>query len=104
MSLEDAQLPYAYVAYIDDAGDDGLRKVRPIEPDGASELLVQSAVVVAAQREAEVLPWLREIRPISGTNEIGVGRLLARAELWLVSTERPGLALAKPNGRVGPDT
>jgi hypothetical protein len=37
----------AYVAYIDESGDDGLTRVRPIDPDGATEWFVISAVVVA---------------------------------------------------------
>ncbi|MBM2575259.1 DUF3800 domain-containing protein [Jannaschia sp. Os4] len=54
--------PYSYVAYIDEAGDDGLRRVRPIDSHGSSEWLVVSAVVVRASRENEVKDWVSDIR------------------------------------------
>lgn len=59
---EPGELPYKYVAYIDESGDDGLKKVRPLDPDGASEWFVLSAVVVRARREQDVLAWVKEIR------------------------------------------
>lgn len=55
---------YHYVVYIDEAGDDGLRNVRPLDPRGSSEWLVVSAVVIKASRESEVTDWVSEI--ISG--------------------------------------
>jgi len=36
----------SYVAYIDESGDDGLARVRPLDADGASEWFVLGAVVV----------------------------------------------------------
>jgi Protein of unknown function (DUF3800) len=38
----------AYIAYIDESGDDGLSKVQPIDPNGASEWFVLGAIVVPA--------------------------------------------------------
>ena len=35
-----------YIAYIDESGDDGIRRVRPIDPGGASEWFVISAFVI----------------------------------------------------------
>lgn len=52
---------YGYVAYIDEAGDDGLTRVRPIDPTGSSEWLVVSAVVVSVTREDEVEGWISGI-------------------------------------------
>lgn len=43
-----------YVAYIDEAGDDGLKRVRPIDPGGASEWFVLGAYVVEADRVPSV--------------------------------------------------
>ena len=40
---------YGYIAYIDEAGDPGLNRVRPIDENGASEWLVLSAVVMRAK-------------------------------------------------------
>lgn len=53
--------PVSFIAYIDEAGDDGIRKVSPIDPMGSSEWFVLAAVVVGAHREAEVLPWVKAI-------------------------------------------
>lgn len=43
--------PYKYIAYIDESGDDGLVKVQPQYPNGSSEWLVLSAVVILADNE-----------------------------------------------------
>jgi hypothetical protein len=53
---------YGYIAYIDEAGDPGLNKVRPIDENGSSEWLVVSAVVIKASREDAVVDWVRDIR------------------------------------------
>lgn len=53
---------YDYIAYVDEAGDPGLRKVRPIDADGSSEWLILSAVVMKAKREAELDDWLLETK------------------------------------------
>lgn len=53
--------PYDYVAYIDEAGDPGLERVRPRHPEGASEWLIVSAVVVRRDFEPQIAPWIRGI-------------------------------------------
>ncbi|MEC9345492.1 MAG: DUF3800 domain-containing protein [Pseudomonadota bacterium] len=58
--MQDGQRKYAYVAYIDESGDDGLARVRPIDNNGASEWLVLAAVVVRAEREPEIVDWVRQ--------------------------------------------
>ena len=50
-----------YIAYIDEAGDDGLRQIRTKEQRGASEWMVISAVLIKTDREPEVVGWLRDI-------------------------------------------
>ena len=52
---------YKYVAYIDESGDPGLKRVKPIDKPGSSEWLVLSAVITAASREPEVTPWAAEL-------------------------------------------
>lgn len=52
---------YGYVAYIDEAGDPGLKRVRPIDESGASEWLVLSAVVMKSIREPHVVDWVQSI-------------------------------------------
>lgn len=55
------QPKYDFVAYIDEAGDDGLATVKPLDKNGSSEWLVLGAVVIDAAREAESLTWVRDI-------------------------------------------
>ncbi len=50
----------SYVAYIDESGDDGVASVRPLDPNGASEWFVLSAVVVRAEAQRETV-WVRDI-------------------------------------------
>jgi len=52
---------YGYIAYIDEAGDPGLKTVRPIDKNGASEWLVLSAVVMRAKWEPEVVNWVSNL-------------------------------------------
>ena len=56
-----SEIPYHYVAYIDESGDDGLKRIRPIDDQGSSEWMMLSAVVVKATRETEVESWVRDI-------------------------------------------
>ncbi len=55
-------MSYGYIAYIDEAGDPGLKKVRPIDANGSSEWLVLSAVVLRAKWESDVVGWVDDIR------------------------------------------
>jgi hypothetical protein len=50
----------SYVAYIDESGDDGVANVRPIDPNGASEWFVLSALVVRREAQRETI-WVRDI-------------------------------------------
>jgi hypothetical protein len=49
MVLDDEN--YSYVAYIDESGDDGLRKVRPFDKNGSSEWFVLSALLFRAEND-----------------------------------------------------
>lgn len=53
---------YHYIAYVDEAGDPGLRKVRPLDEEGSSEWLILSAVIMRAKWEADVPDWLHETK------------------------------------------
>jgi hypothetical protein len=53
--------PYRYVAYIDESGDPGLKRVKPLDENGSSEWLIVSAIVVRAQNEAGCDTLVREI-------------------------------------------
>lgn len=58
-----------YIAYIDEAGDPGLKRVKPLDPNGSSEWLILSAVVVRASREAEVVQWGRDFVKLAGSRQ-----------------------------------
>lgn len=66
-----AALQYDYIAFVDEAGEPGLRKVRPIDEDGASEWLIMSAVVMRAQRESEITDWLSKVKQEVGLDRTG---------------------------------
>lgn len=82
---------YGYIAYIDEAGDPGLKTVRPIDENGGSEWLVLSAVVMKAIREPDVKGWVRDIisdlgvrqrsdlhyRNLSPTRKVSAGNQIA---------------------------
>lgn len=53
---------YEYVLYIDEAGDDGLRRVRPIDKVGGTEWLCIGAVLVRKDNEDNVVQWVKDIR------------------------------------------
>ncbi len=53
---------YHYVAYIDEAGDDGLKAVKPLSSPGASEWLILSAVVIRAEKQALLPEWVQSIK------------------------------------------
>lgn len=64
---------YSYVLFVDEAGDDGLRRVRPIDANGASEWLCIGALLIRADNESAVVDWVREIRSdISATQGPGL--------------------------------
>ena len=52
---------YGFVAYIDESGDDGLKRVKPLDANGSSEWFILSAVVVRSSREPEVGRWQRDM-------------------------------------------
>lgn len=59
-----------YVAYIDEAGDDGIKKIRTEDEAGGSEWLVISAVVIHADNVPHVVPWLKDMIKRTGSHQI----------------------------------
>jgi Protein of unknown function (DUF3800) len=56
------ELPeYKYVAYIDEAGDPGLKAVMPRTPGGSSEWFVLAAALIPAEDEANTSAWANEM-------------------------------------------
>jgi hypothetical protein len=64
-------LSYDYVLFIDEAGDDGLTKVRPLDPEGSSEWLVISGLLVRAEDEPSCRTWLDRLRSDIGAVQAG---------------------------------
>jgi hypothetical protein len=50
-----------FVAYIDESGDTGLERVRPLTVPGASEWLVLSCFLVRIENDLNLVSWVREI-------------------------------------------
>lgn len=53
--------PYYYIACIDEAGDPGIRRVRPLDPNGASEWFVLGCSLIQVKSEGDQVTWTREI-------------------------------------------
>lgn len=68
----DIQKPeYHYIAYIDESGDTGLKRIKTLDdPAGSSEWLVIAGVVVDATREPDVPAWIASARSSLGGNQI----------------------------------
>jgi hypothetical protein len=58
-----------YVAFIDEAGDFGLKKVVPLDERGASEWFVVGAVLVRKENEPHLSGWLKAIRDEARNNQ-----------------------------------
>lgn len=62
-----------FYLFIDEAGDEGLERVRPIQSDGASEYFVMSGILVRANRYAQLensFNLIKEKIGLSVSNEI----------------------------------
>jgi hypothetical protein len=53
--------PYGYILYLDEAGDPGIRRVRPRDPNGASPWFVLGGVLTQVANESEPVQWVRDI-------------------------------------------
>lgn len=53
---------FEYVLYIDEAGDDGLRLMRPIHPEGSTEWLCLAGYLVRASSASELPAILKSMR------------------------------------------
>ncbi len=69
--MSESAAEYHYIAYVDEAGEPGLNKVRPIDEDGASEWLVLSAVVMRTKWEPKLPDWITQIRDELGLDKRG---------------------------------
>jgi hypothetical protein len=69
MSTWDGAPPYYYIAYIDEAGDPNIDRVRPIDNPGASEWLVMGAALIEASNESAPVTWVRTILDAIGSKQ-----------------------------------
>jgi hypothetical protein len=67
LSFEPADI--RYIAYVDEAGDPGLKTVRPIDRGGASEWFCVGAILIQAYRERETVAWVKNIRSLTDAKQ-----------------------------------
>jgi hypothetical protein len=63
-------IPYSYVAYVDEAGDPGLRKVKPLTPNGSSECIVIAGALIPAELEPEMSTWVQELMAVIASRQL----------------------------------
>ncbi|MDF1748463.1 MAG: DUF3800 domain-containing protein [Alphaproteobacteria bacterium] len=51
-----------YIAYIDEAGDFGLKNVAPVDPQGASEWFCMGGILIRKSNETKINNWLKDVR------------------------------------------
>ncbi|MBB3995325.1 hypothetical protein GGR95_002980 [Sulfitobacter undariae] len=88
-------LKYKYVLYIDEAGDDGLRRVQPADPNGATEWLVISGYLIRAENEQNCNTWMDHLLKDINCRS----RSLHYRKLSPKKQERAAELLASHNGR-----
>lgn len=79
-----ARVDFDYIAYIDEAGDPGLKRVKPLDENGSSEWLIIAATIVDAAREKQVVQWGRDFVDLSGsrqTNQVHFRKLNDAAQI-----------------------
>lgn len=52
---------YQYVAFIDESGDPGLKKVKPLTVNGSSEWFIVAGALVPAELEASIGGWVSDM-------------------------------------------
>lgn len=69
MNESSSEPSYDYVVYIDEAGDVGVKELRPTAPKGSSEWFVLGAIVVSAENEKNCPAWIRDILKTIGSTQ-----------------------------------
>jgi hypothetical protein len=55
-------MQYGFHLYIDEAGDEGVERIRPLDPDGASEYFVMCGVLIRAHRSQELASFVLNLK------------------------------------------
>lgn len=61
---------HKYIAYIDESGDPGIKKVKPLDLRGSSEWLMVSAVLISAENEPNVAGWVAEMAAAMNSHQM----------------------------------
>lgn len=91
VKFADESPDYEYIAFLDEAGDPGLNRVRPIDPVGGTEWMVIGATLIRRANESYPPKWVGEIlkdigirqrpdlhfRDLSPTRQLRVCELMA---------------------------
>jgi hypothetical protein len=67
MSNHSEAPPYYYIAFIDEAGDPGIERVRPTDDVGGTEWFVMGCTLIEAHDESQPVEWARSILADSAT-------------------------------------
>lgn len=62
-------MQYGFHLFIDEAGDEGIERVRPLDPDGASEYFVMCGVLIRAHRQEEMARFVNSTKAKVGIAE-----------------------------------
>lgn len=54
--------PFSFIAYFDEAGDPGIKRVMPLDPVGGTEWFSVGCVVILAENEAQPVEYVRRVR------------------------------------------
>lgn len=55
-------MKYGFYLFIDEAGDEGLDRIRPVDPGGSSEYFVLCGVLISSQRYSELVSFIRRLK------------------------------------------
>ncbi|WP_191970244.1 DUF3800 domain-containing protein [Methylobacterium planeticum] len=94
-----------YHLYVDEAGDDGVDRVRPLDPDGSSEWFVLAGVLVRSHRRGELQGCLQRMKAATGLapHEMlhfrDLGLEAQRAAIAELAAFRAGLVVVASNKR-----
>ena len=70
MSEDPYNPDYEYIAYIDESGETGLRKVLGLDGHGSSEWFVLSFVIVPKAEEPNITGWIKDMIAATGSHQL----------------------------------
>lgn len=61
---------FEYIAYIDEAGETGLKKILSIDPTGSAEWFILSLVIVARENIPSITDWIADLIRTTGSAQL----------------------------------